>query len=161
MVPIPFCGWCAGPPASRPFWCADWCDSTRATRAGWWGSKNINLFFPIREGGFNFNRQERCLGRGALVPIWKAGVPTTPIARSRRDLQNVRLDLCLKLRKQMISYQNRAKPVVNSGTRIRVLLAAGLARGGATGNPARSLRWDGRSPSCSVAFQIGFVSPQV
>ena len=68
---------------------------------------------------------------GFLGPNWNAGVPTTPIARSRRDLQNVLLDLGLKPRKKWTSYrQNRAKPLRNSAPRIRAPFALGLARGG-------------------------------
>ena len=60
---------------------------------------------------------------------------TTQIAAARRDQQNVPEDLCLKPRKQLtLSRQDRAEPFRNFWPRIRVLLAPGLARGGATDN---------------------------
>ena len=55
--------------------------------------------FPIRAGGFNFSTQMGLLDRCCLGPIWNAWVPTTPNARSRRDLQNVPEDPGLKPRK--------------------------------------------------------------
>ena len=61
------------------------------------------FFIPNKINIFSRSEQEGSTsapGRGCCLGcIWKAMVSTTPSARSRRDLQNVPEDLCLKLRK--------------------------------------------------------------
>ena len=58
------------------------------------------MFFPVRTGRFNFSSGKAGRARGVVGLNRQPGVPATQIARSRRDLPNVLLDLCLKPRKR-------------------------------------------------------------
>ena len=64
--------------------------------------------FPDPSRKVQLQHPEALLGRCCLGPIWRAWVPTTPIARSRRDLQNVPKDLGLKPRKSAPGHSREA-----------------------------------------------------
>ena len=92
-------------------------------------------FFLIRAGGFNFSTQKGL----KLNPIWNAWVPTTPIARSRRDLRNVPENQGLKLPKSAIGVARTAPNRWATPGHVYAFPSRPVSRVGA-GSSARRLR---------------------
>ena len=116
--------------------------------------------FSVRH---TYTRSARA-GSRSLGPIWKAGVPTAPIARSHRDLQNVLLDLCLKPPESATGAARTAPQSIFTPPHVPAFCSPRVPRGCLARSPVRVSQQ--KPSSClplrvCLSFQIGFVSPQV